>query len=226
MDKGLNFGQFTGKGHTVRYKLITTFIIIALVPVCLLTWFSFQHVNNTLRHNANNELNELSNIGKQFANIWFSDHVNDLYLLKSQLDSNPAKKQYLTNEFVKHYDFVNYVEFIDTSSFDIAPNSYFSQSLQRDFITIYTEEGNTSQPLFRTIVVNGKGHHIIALPIVNTQNQLQKILLADVNLQGLVNNLSKIHAASSNIAFYLMHNKKVEKQATTTTLDNQFFSSK
>ena len=90
MDKGLNFGELTGKGQSVRSKLIITFIIIALGPLCLLTWFSFQHVNNTLKQNANSELNELSNIGKQFANIWFSDHVKDLYLLKSRLGNNPS----------------------------------------------------------------------------------------------------------------------------------------
>ena len=225
MDKGLNFGELTGKGQSVRSKLIITFIIIALGPLCLLTWFSFQHVNNTLKQNANSELNELSNIGKQFANIWFSDHVKDLYLLKSRLGNNPTKKQNLINEFTKQYDFVNHVEFIDTSSAEITPNvSFFNQPIQTDFIKIYAEKNNIQQTLFRSIVMNGREHHVVSLPILDSNKQLQAILLADVNLQGLLNNLSQIHAASTNITFYVMHNNKIEKQATTTALKPQFFS--
>ena len=92
MHKGLNFGELTGKGQSVRSKLIITFIIIALGPLCILTWFSLEHVNSTLKQNADSELNELNNIGKQFADIWFADHVKDLYLLRAQLDISPAIK--------------------------------------------------------------------------------------------------------------------------------------
>ena len=101
MHKGLNFGELTGKGQSVRSKLIITFIIIALGPLCILTWFSLGHVNSTLKQNADAELNELNNIGKQFADIWFAEHVKDLYLLRAQFDISPTKKQQLIAQFVE-----------------------------------------------------------------------------------------------------------------------------
>ncbi|GAA77892.1 PAS domain-containing protein [Pseudoalteromonas sp. BSi20495] len=213
MDKGLNFGVLTGKGQSVRSKLIITFIIIALGPLCLLTWFSFQHVNNTLKQNAHSELNELSNIGKQFAEIWFLDQVNDLYLLKSQLSISPTKEHALINDFVRQYDFINHIEIIDVLSNKAKIElSLFNQIQESELTKLFIAQNKTDKALFHSMVVEGHAHHIVSLPIFDDQNKLKSVLLADVNLQGLLNNLSKIQAKNTSVAFFILHNSKIEKQ--------------
>lgn len=213
MDKGLNFGVLTVKGQSVRSKLIITFIIIALGPLCLLTWFSFQHVNNTLKQNAHSELNELSNIGKQFAEIWFLDQVNDLYLLKSQLSISPTKEHALINDFVRQYDFINHIEIIDVLSNKAKIElSLFNQIQESELTKLFIAQNKTDKALFHSMVVEGHAHHIVSLPIFDDQNKLKSVLLADVNLQGLLNNLSKIQAKNTSVAFFILHNSKIEKQ--------------
>jgi len=225
MDKGLNFGELTGKGQSVRSKLIITFIIIALVPLCILTWFSLEHVNRTLKQNADTELNELNNIGKQFADIWFADHVKDLYLLRSQLDISSAKKQKLINQFVEQYDFVNHVELIDINLVNSRPLSpFFDVIKEQRFDDIRTGIKNTGKIQFQSMTASGRDYHIIGLPVLNDENKLQTILIADINLNGLLNNLSKIHAANKDITFYVMYKNKIQKSNNSDDTQPLFFS--
>ena len=225
MDKGLNFGELTGKGQSVRSKLIITFIIIALGPLCILTWFSLEHVNSTLKQNADTELNELNNIGKQFADIWFTDHVKDLYLLRAQFDISPNKKQKLINQFIEQYDFVNHVELIDVNLVKSLPSSpFFNIIKDQRFNNILSGIKNTGKIQLQSMTVSGREYHIIGLPLVNTENKLQAILLADINLNGLLNNLSKIHAVNKDITFYVMHNNKIQKNNNSDDSQPLFFS--
>ncbi|MEG3758423.1 PAS domain-containing protein [Pseudoalteromonas carrageenovora] len=224
MDKGSNFSMMSGKGQSIRSKLIITFIIIALAPLCLLTWFSFSHVNSTLKQNLDNELSELSDIGKQFANIWFTDHIKDLYLLKAQLATAPLQKQNLIDKFEKQYDFVNHVELVDASLGDTQPTSDFFSSLEKQSIdNIFERVSVSSKIQFHTLGLSNKAIHIVAIPILNSNQQLDAILLADVNLAGLLNNLNKIHAENKDITFYVMHHNKIQQLIEGT--DNSLFLS-
>ena len=116
MVEGKKYGLLNGTAQSVRSKLIITFLVIAIVPLCLLTWFSLQHVNNTLQKNANAELHELSSIASEFANLWFDDHLTDLYTFKNQLSNFPLEQSKLINHFVNQYDFVNSIEIIAASA--------------------------------------------------------------------------------------------------------------
>jgi len=227
MDKGLNFGELTGKGQSVRSKLIITFIIIALGPLCILTWLSLEHVNSTLKQNSDTELNELNNIGKQFADIWFAEHVKDLYLLRAQFDISPAKKQKLISKFVEQYDFVNHVELIDVNLVNSSSSSpFFNVIKEQGFNNIRSGIINTGKIQFQTMTASGREYHIIGLPVLNDENKLQAILLADINLNGLLNNLSKIHAANKDITFYVMRNNKIQINNNTDDTQPSFFSQK
>ncbi|TMN70992.1 hypothetical protein CWB74_23625, partial [Pseudoalteromonas piscicida] len=81
-------------------------------------WFSLQHVNSTLKKNADAELHELSSIASEFTNLWFDDHLTDLYTFKNQLANYPLEQSKLINHFVTHYDFVNSIEVIAASTFE------------------------------------------------------------------------------------------------------------
>ncbi|MBQ4857714.1 PAS domain-containing protein [Pseudoalteromonas sp. MMG007] len=212
MDKRLNFSWVTGKMQSIRSKLIITFIIIALGPLCLLTWFSFGHVNDTLKQSSDSELNELSNIGKHFADIWFADHINDLYLLKAQLESSTTRNQYLVEQFTAQYAFVNHVEIVDIKDGEIAPTSDFFRLLNKDdFNAIYNTVFRTSDVQLKTTTLANKEYHIVAIPILDTNEQLNAILLSDINLSGLLNNLNKIHTENKDITFNVVHNNKIQK---------------
>lgn len=50
------------KGQSIRTKLIVTFNVIALAPLFLMSWFSLQHVSNSLEKSAQVELGKLSSI--------------------------------------------------------------------------------------------------------------------------------------------------------------------
>ena len=74
------------------------------------------------------------------------------------------------------------------------------------------------------MTASGREYHIIGLPILNDENKLQTILLADINLNGLLNNLSKIHTANKDITFYVMHNNKIQKSNNSDDTQPLFFS--
>ncbi|MEL0646010.1 PAS domain-containing protein [Pseudoalteromonas agarivorans] len=225
MDKRLSFSWITGKIQSIRSKLIITFIIIALGPLCLLTWFSFGHVNDTLKQNSDSELNELSNIGKHFANIWFADHINDLYLLKAQLESSTTRNQYLVEQFTAQYAFVNHVEVVDIKGGEIAPTSDFFSLLKKEYFNaIYNKVFNTSEVQLKTTTFANKEHHIVAIPILDTNEQLNAILLSDINLSGLLNNLNKIHTENKDITFNVVHNNKIQNLLNRESNSPTFFS--
>jgi PAS domain S-box-containing protein len=195
----------------MRNKLIVTFIVVVLAPLCLLTWFNIEYVNNAFKKNADAQLNELNKVGKQFANMWFDEQINDLYRLKKQLSDRSASEQDLLNDYVKHSDFVNQSELITVSPESSTSDDSFFTGITKDrFRDIFNDQANVIKTIFRSFEFNARQNHIIALPLLDESQQLQKILLAEVNLKSLLDNLNKINVLNSDITFDITNNSKIE----------------
>ena len=193
------------KGQSIRTKLIVTFIVVALAPLFLMSWFSYQHVSNSLEKNAQVELGELSSIGKQFANIWFADHIKDLYLLNDQISHSQLNKQLLMDKFVTRYDFVNEIHIIFNPLNTPNPiNNGAFAALQRDqLIAMLAAIEQGQQSVF--ISSTGKQpHHFVAVPMADKTRGLYAIIVVDVNLQGLLDNLEHIHNDNEELTFFIV----------------------
>lgn len=198
------------KGQSIRTKLIVTFIVIALAPLFLMSWFSFQHVSNSLEKSAHTELGELSSIGKQFADIWFADHIKDLYLLNDQLSHSQLNKQLLIDEFVARYDFVNEIHIIfdPLNTPNPVSNEAFS-ALTRDQLIAMLAAIEQGQKSVFVSTVGAKIHHFVALPMKDNQRGLHAIIIVDVNFQGLLDNLEHIHNNNEELTFFIVKNGEI-----------------
>lgn len=212
MDNAHKKGFFSSTGQSIRSKLIITFIVIALGPLCLLSWFSFQYVNRSLEQSAHVELQELSSIAKQFASIWFTDHIKDLNLLNEQLAHSQLNKKLLTEHFVQNYDFVNKVQIIDDPLNKPVPvgGSQFSELSIDHIIAILAELEQGQSTVFKSIKVGNKYHHIMALPVRGSA-ALKSIILLEINLQGLLKNLDAIHNYNEELTFHIVKNGLIER---------------
>lgn len=197
--------NFKYKGQSLRSKLIITFIVISLTPLSLLSWFSFNHVTQSLEKSAESELTELSNIGKQFADIWFADHVKDIYLLNDQLNHSELKKQLFINEFVKRYDFVNNIHIIfDPLNTPNPLNNEKFVSLDKDqLISLLAKLERGAQSIFVS-TPTPDSHHFIAVPMRDERQMLTAIIMIDVNFQGLLDSLQSIHERNPAISFFIV----------------------
>ena len=198
-------GLLKNKSQSIRTKLIVTFIVIALAPLFLMSWFSLQHVSNSLEKSAQTELGELSSIGKQFANIWFADHIKDLYLLNDQLSHSQLNKRLLIDEFVDRYDFVNEIHIIFDPSNTPNPvnNSAFS-ALNRDQLIAMLAAIEQGQKSVFISSMGAETHHFVALPMIDEQRGLYAIVLANINFQGLLDNLEHIHNNNEGLTFFIV----------------------
>lgn len=193
------------KGQSIRTKLIVTFIVIALAPLFLMSWFSLQHVSNSLEKSAQVELGELSSIGKQFANIWFADHIKDLYLLNDQLSHSQLNKQLLMDEFVARYDFVNEIHIIFNPLNTPNPvNNGAFAALQRDQLIAMLAAIEQGQQSIFISSTGANPHHFVAIPMTDKPRGLHAIILVDVNFQGLLDNLEHIHNDNEELTFFIV----------------------
>lgn len=205
------------KVQSIRSKLIVTFIIISLAPLCLLSWFSFIHVTNSLDKSARIELRELSSIGKQFADIWFADHIKDLYLLNEQLRHSPLHKQLLVNEFVGRYDFVNQIHILANPINTPIPvtDGLFSHLHQDQLIPMLAQIEQGKPSVFVSVLGEKAHNHFIALPMGEGDQRLKSIVLVDVNFQGLLKNLAHIHDINEKLTFYIIKNGELVQNTDT-----------
>ncbi|MDQ9091668.1 PAS domain-containing protein [Pseudoalteromonas haloplanktis] len=206
---GLN-SQIKNKGQSIRTKLIVTFIVIALAPLFLMSWFSLKHVSNSLKQSAEIELGELSSIGKQFANIWFADHIKDLYLLNDQLSHSQLNKQLLIDEFVARYDFVNEIHIIfDPLNTPNPVNNGAFSALHRDQLIAMLAAIEQGQKSVFISSAGAKPRHFVALPMEDNQRGLHTIILVDVNFKGLLNNLEHIHNDNEELTFFIVNGGEI-----------------
>ncbi|MDN3379826.1 MULTISPECIES: PAS domain-containing protein [unclassified Pseudoalteromonas] len=203
--------QFNYKGQSIRSKLIVTFIVISLLPLCVLSWFSFNHVTQSLKKSAEVELNELSRIGKQFSEIWFTDHVKDIYLLNDQLIYNPLQKKLFIDKFIARYDFVRniHIVFDPQNTPNPLSNDNFVHLDQDALIPMLAKLEQGAQSVFISTSLPDV-HHFIAMPIRNKSRELTSIVLVDVNFQGLLDSLQSIHDANPSLNFYLVKNGVIQ----------------
>ncbi|MEH6397318.1 PAS domain-containing protein, partial [Pseudoalteromonas sp.] len=175
-----------------------------------MSWFSFQHVSNSLEKSAHTELGELSSIGKQFADIWFADHIKDLYLLNDQLSHSQLNKQLLIDEFVARYDFVNEIHIIfDPLNTPNPVNNGALPALNRDQLIAMLAAIEQGQKSVFVSTVGAKIHHFVALPMVDNQRGLHAIIIVDVNFQGLLDNLEHIHNNNEELTFFIVKNGEI-----------------
>jgi len=212
MDNAHKKSFFRSTGQSIRSKLIITFIVVALGPLCLLSWFSFQYVNRSLEQSAHVELQELSSIAKQFSTIWFTDHIKDLALLNEQLAHSQLNKKLLTEHFVQNYGFVNKVQIINNPSNKPVPvgGNQFSELSNDHIVSILAELELGRNALFKSIEVGNQYQHVMALPMRSNET-IDAIILMEINLQGLLKNLDTIHNNNKEINFYIVKNKWVER---------------
>ncbi|MDB2355616.1 PAS domain-containing protein [Pseudoalteromonas sp.] len=216
--------QSNYKGQSIRSKLIVTFIIISLVPLCLLSWFSFNHVTLSLEQNAEVELKELSHIGKQFADIWFTDHVKDIYLLSDQLQHNQLQKQLFIDKFIARYKFVDNIHILFDPQNTPSPRTrgQFTQLNQDQLIAMLAklEQGE------RNVFISSSepvAQHFIGVAIHDEQQRLTSIVLVTVNFQGLLTSLESIHEANPSLNFYLVKDRVIQgkNQSLSFIADNE-----
>ena len=206
------------KGQSIRTKLIVTFIVIALAPLFLMSWFSFQHVIDSLEQSAEVQLVELSSIGKQFADIWFADHIKDLYLLNDQLSHKQLDKQSLINEFVARYDFVNDIDIIidPLNRTNLVNNAAFSELDSEQLNAMLTDLERGAASVFISTQAKPQRHFVV-LSVTNTQQILNSIILVEVNFQGLLENLAHVHENNEELTFHIIKSGVVQ-DATHTSL--------
>ena len=224
MVEGKKYGLLNGTAQSVRSKLIITFLVIAIVPLCLLTWFSLQHVNNTLQKNANAELHELSSIASEFANLWFDDHLTDLYTFKNQLSNFPLEQSKLINHFVNQYDFVNSIEIIAASALKQPIISPYGQINKGELSTLINSVNSSTPAAFSSVMLNGKQFNIVAMPLLNAAQQLEGVILTEVNINGLLKSLNTIHNMHNEVSFFVLHNNKIERSSVTNADEAPVFS--
>ena len=212
MDNAHKKSFFSSTEQSIRSKLIVTFIVIALGPLCLLSWFSFQYVSRTLEQNAHIELQEISSIAKQFSNIWFTDHIKNLSLLNEQDAHNQPNKKLLTEHFIQNHDFVNKVHIIENplSRPIQVDDNQFSDISTDHIIAMQAELEKGKSSVFRSIKIQQQYHHIMALPIRDNNNYLNTIVLVEINLQGLLKSLSTIGSNNQALTFYIIKNGWIE----------------
>ncbi|MGB6142468.1 MAG: PAS domain-containing protein, partial [Pseudoalteromonas rhizosphaerae] len=206
------------KSQSIRTKLIVTFIVIALAPLCLLSWFSLQHVIDSLEQSAEVQLVELSSIGKQFADIWFADHIKDLYLLNDQLSHKQLDKQSLINEFVARYDFVNDIDIIidPLNRTNLVNNAAFSELDSEQLNAMLTDLERGAASVFISTQAKPQRHFVV-LSVTNTQQILNSIILVEVNFQGLLENLAHVHENNEELTFHIIKSGVVQ-DATHSSL--------
>ena len=226
MNKGLSFTKLAGKGQSVQSKLTIAFVVIALIPLCLFSWLSFKRINNTLEQHAQTELQQVTNIAQQFSRFWLADYIKDFKLLKNQLTTNSVQQQSAITEFVNVYEFVNNVELIDSAALLATPTSSFISKIAPQSLTnIHTSLSEHATPSFQSFLIEKQPHFIIALGIYNTEQQLSRILLADINPQWLMNQLNAMYTKNSELSFSLLPSNSLpllnQQPSTEQTLLNK-----
>lgn len=198
------------KGQSIRTKLIVTFIVVALAPLFLMSWFSLQHVSNSLEKNAQVELGELSSIGRQFANIWFADHIKDLHLLNDQISHSQLNKQLLMDKFVANYDFVNEIHIIFNPLNTPNPlNNGAFAALQRDQLIEMLAAIEQGQQSVFISSIGKEPHHFVAVPMVDKTRGLHAIIIVEVNFQGLLDNLEHIDNDNKELTFFIVKSGEI-----------------
>jgi PAS domain S-box-containing protein len=234
MKEVLSFSQLISKAQSVRSKLIVNFLIIALAPLCLLTWFSFLQVNDALKKNNESELKELSFIGKQFSINWFDDHIKDLNLLNAQISLPNLPAQQLITQFTESYNFVDHVEIISIDN--NGELSQISPFYAQFAAQLHTELANSiiNTPILVCLGTKlDKEKHIILLPVQqysDTQGAFKTFLVANINLQGLLQNLSEINNINNGTSFFIAHHGQLlitsQHSSASFTFDENTFKSK
>lgn len=195
------------KGQSLRSKIILTYFVIALAPLLMLSFFSFNYITDLLKKNAESELNNLSFIGKQFVDAWFDDHVKSLYLLKDQLDYSDSKQEYIIEQFIARHNFVNDIDLLLIPTDEpLSLSQQLVEKLESRQISKLLEAFKQGIPSVFVSSEQINHQHFIAIPEYDDLQQLIGIILVEVNLNGLLKSIKGIAGTHSDINFYIVQN--------------------
>jgi len=129
--------SLTGKSKSSLQKSLTLwFITVALIPLVIVSWLSYQQTRSSLIQSATEKLHESATISKLFIDSWFSYRFMDVnnqaemktnsQLLSSLIQGLEASQKPL-NQYIKTFD---WYERIDNQQTDL-------QTLNRHYDYIY-----------------------------------------------------------------------------------------
>lgn len=206
---------------SIRSKFIVTFLLVALVPLCFLTWFSFLQLNNSLAQQQNNDLKELNLLGKHFTENWVHDSVNNLDFLIKQLSQGYEPEPLLTH-FEETYHFVDNLEILTIDAHSaIKFKSAFYTQFGAQFDNVLQGNTHSELTLFCAHGFDAKEYHFIALPLLKNEQvngATQQVLIAKLNLNVLLNTLSNINSTNAETSFYISHHNKLQNSQDDTAI--------
>lgn len=100
-------------------QLVTWFLLLSLIPLCLSSWISYQQANQALTKEAISQLQQTASLKVEFIKNWFDFRVMDIgsqaeltgnSSLLSSLIEGLAASQQPASEYVKSYDWARRVD--------------------------------------------------------------------------------------------------------------------
>jgi len=127
------------KFRSLGQSMITWFLLMGLVPVCLVSWFGYQQVSVNLIQDAEIDLKTTSGLSAQFIHNWFDYRLmevnsqaksyNNVHLLE-QLKSGLKRSNTTLGNYVKSYDWTKRVN-------DVKNNLVSFSRLYDDIYDVY-----------------------------------------------------------------------------------------
>ena len=106
-------GASTVKHKSLENQLIFWFLLLSLLPLVIVAWFSYQQANNSLSQAAADELELSERLNREFIQNWFDYRFMDLWIQaetrnNTELLSSLAEGLKLSGtkpeQYVKSYD--------------------------------------------------------------------------------------------------------------------------
>ncbi|VAX08402.1 Sensory box histidine kinase/response regulator [hydrothermal vent metagenome] len=109
----------TKKYHSLSATLVSWFLILSLLPLITISWYSFQRAEKDLTQAAKENLEQSASLSVNFINTWFDYRIRDLNTqaelhnnieLLSELENGFIQSGKPLSEYVKSYDWIKRVD--------------------------------------------------------------------------------------------------------------------
>ncbi len=121
----------TKKTGSLSRSLVAWFLILSLVPLSIVSWFSYQQVHDALTEAAANALEESSNVSANYITSWFERKLTDINyqsedstnskLLTSLIKGFDKSKKPLS-DYIKSTDWEQRIEGLQNEIIDLQQN--------------------------------------------------------------------------------------------------------